>query len=660
MSRLRGNLDFARLDRIAGWALDQDSPGKPAVLRVLDNGLVVGRISPDLFREDLLTFGGDGKHGFSFAFPNGLSPDIRHVISVQWEKDRSELPGSPWTIEAHRAFEIAEPPGGAETLPPLRGFLEAADRNHVEGWAWDAEKPDQPVTLRVVVNGAVVTRGLANRHRPDLETANIGDGRHAFQIRIPGGLSPLSRQVIRVLSDSDGREIEDSPRVIEAATRFDGALEQAVENAVASLEEPEEQARVLGFLTTLADRLLQRNADTRSQSAEREAYRRFRRRWGPAAEDTSLADPGLRALVIDDEAPDPARDAGSQAILSHIGSLQRLGYRVSFVGAHDVNDPSVETTALTAAGIDCWRAPFYVSVEEVLRRQAHCFDLIYLHRISNASKYMALGRHYHPRARILYGVASLSHLRLAAQAKIEERPELLAESRRARLAECTAAWSADAVIAHSSEEAAWLRQAVPEAHVYQAPWSVPARPTTAPFATRQGIAFIGSYSSQPNVDAAIFLAEEIMPIVWRRDTRIDCLLVGSRMPQSIKALARPRLIAIGHVTELTDIFDRVRLTVAPLRYGAGVKGKVVNSFAAGIPCIMTPVAAEGIDLPAVLEGVVGADAEEFADRILRFHKDEALCREAAAAGLALIGKHFSDAEVDAALKSAIDGSRRPT
>jgi hypothetical protein len=149
----------------------------------------------------------------------------------------------------------------------LRGFLEAADRHHVEGWAWDTEKPHEPVALRVVVNGAIVTRGLANRHRPDLETAEIGDGRHAFQIRIPGGLSPLSRQVIRVLSDGDGREVEDSPRVIEAATSFDRSVEDAIEKAVLSLEGPDEQTRVLGFLTKLADRLLQDHANTKSKSA---------------------------------------------------------------------------------------------------------------------------------------------------------------------------------------------------------------------------------------------------------------------------------------------------------------------------------------------------------------------------------------------------------
>jgi glycosyltransferase involved in cell wall biosynthesis len=361
--------------------------------------------------------------------------------------------------------------------------------------------------------------------------------------------------------------------------------------------------------------------------------------------------------VIDDEVPDPDRDAGSQAILSHMRSLQRLGYQVSFIGARDLNDRSVETTALSAADIDCWLAPFYVSVEELMERQAQSFDLIYLHRVSNASKYMALARQHHPRARILYSVAELSHFRLAGQAKIEERPELLAASRSAQLAECTAAWSADAVITHSSQEAAWLRQAVPEAHVYQAPWAVPCRPSPEPFAKRRGVAFIGSYSHHPNIDAAIFLAEEIMPLVWRRDSRIECLLVGSHMPEVIRKLVRPSLIPIGHVADLEAILGRIRLTVDPLRYGAGVKGKVLNSFAAGVPCIMTPVAAEGIDLPPVLKAVIGTSAEELAECILSLHKDGALYREAAAAGLTLIESQFSDAKVDAALKAAIDGSR---
>jgi hypothetical protein len=110
--------------------------------------------------------------------------------------------------------------------------------------------------------------------------------------------------------------------------------------------------------------------------------------------------------------------------------------------------------------------PAYASVEEVLRRQAGCFDVVFLHLLSNAAKYTALVRQHCPRARLLHGVTELHHPRLEGQARIAGRDDLLAESRRVRLAECVAALSADAVLTHSAHAAAVLRQAVPGAAVH--------------------------------------------------------------------------------------------------------------------------------------------------------------------------------------------------
>ena len=99
-------------------------------------------------------------------------------------------------------------------------------------------------------------------------------------------------------------------------------------------------------------------------------------------------------------------------------SVQRLGFAVTFVPA-DMSgrvDP-----ALVAAGIDSRGLPWGGSVEEVLRREAGLFDLVYLHRVANA-RYIPLIRTHLPRARLIYSVADLHHLRLARQAEIEERP----------------------------------------------------------------------------------------------------------------------------------------------------------------------------------------------------------------------------------------------
>ena len=103
-------------------------------------------------------------------------------------------------------------------------------------------------------------------------------------------------------------------------------------------------------------------------------------------------------------------------------------------------------------GVACLGLPAYASVEDVLRRNAGCFDLVYLHRAPVASHYLQLARRHQPRARVVYSVADLHHVRMARQAAVEDRPELLAASRTMRVMECTTAWSADAVITHSAEE----------------------------------------------------------------------------------------------------------------------------------------------------------------------------------------------------------------
>jgi glycosyltransferase involved in cell wall biosynthesis len=580
---------------------------------------------------------------------------------------------------AHRRIlaraRLTVPQAPPETAPPppvrpsttRRGFVDFVRRDKVTGWAWDEQRPNESVSLQVLADGQVIGRVLANQYRKDLEVAGIGTGRYGFELPIPG-LSPLSRHVISVVFEDDRTEFRGSPKIVEASDSFDAALENAVVGAVDALTPGCEQDRVLSFILAQADRLLQMRADTDGQRAARLSYRQFRRRWGgirltdETPSNASLPrvdDPGRRALVIDDVVPDATRDAGSVAILSHMGALQRLGYTVNFVAAQDLCENGPAVVAMERAGITCCRAPFYASVEELLRRQTQCYDVIYLHRVSNAAKYLAMARQYQAQARILFGVADLSYIRLARQAEIEDRPELLAESRRACLAECSAAWSADAVLTHSVDEARILREKVPSAHVHVVPWVMPCRPVMVPFSNRHGIAFIGNYEHSPNVDAAHFLAQEIMPLVWEQDPTLECLLVGSAMPEAVRALARPGLVPVGHVSDLQEIFDRVRLTVAPLRYGAGVKGKVLASLAAGIPCIMTPVAAEGINLVTAYTQCIDSDAAALAAHIVRLHADQIAARDVISGGLSIIQNEFNEAAVDRALQAAIEGRRQP-
>jgi len=107
------------------------------------------------------------------------------------------------------------------------------------------------------------------------------------------------------------------------------------------------------------------------------------------------------------------------------------------------------------------------------------------------------------------------------------------------------------------------------------------------------------------------------------------------------------------VPDVAPWFERCRISISPLRYGAGIKGKVLESFAHGLPCVMSEVAAEGLELPSDLAWLVAATPGAFAEKIARAHEDEALNRELSAAGLAYIGRRYSAAAVKDALRAAV-------
>lgn len=639
-----GQIDIFTRERIEGWAWDPARGNAAVQLTIYDNGVKLGTIRADVFREDLRQSGiGNGRHAFVCNFPEPLSPAISHTVAVKCEPGGWTLPG----VEAHIPAEVS-------ALQPLDGNLDACDRHIISGWARDSAAPDTPIALQVLDGNTVLTTVLANRYREDLKAAGVGDGGYAFEIRLPRELSPLERHVIRIRHADDGREIPGSPFVIERSDSFDSALEEAVIKAIDTLVPGDDEDRVLSFLMSQTERLLLRHGHIEGKLAARLGYRQDRRARGRGH--STFVDPGPRALVIDDHVPDVTRDAGSQAIMSHMRALRALGYSVSFIAAQDHPASKSSVEALGSSSITLCSAPYYPSVEDLLKWQRGGFDLIYLHRISNAQKYMALAQTYNPKARFIYSVADLHYLRVARQAKVEERPELLTESNRLQLAECLASLQAERVITHSHVEADLLRRAVPAARVEVVPWEIPICRLEQPILQRPGIAFIAGFRHRPNIDSAWFLLKHIMPIVWERDSSIILYLAGSHIPDWLLKLAGDRVEVLGAVDDLHTVFNRVRLTVAPLRFGAGIKGKVLNSFGAGIPCVMTPIAAEGLPLDSDLRGLIATTAQEFAEKVVALHGDAERLAHLSAACQSFVHLNYSDIATLTALKTAIERS----
>lgn len=640
---IRSSLDFVDHVQVQGWAQDEALPQAAAIsIIICVDGEVVGAVVADQFREDLLDAGiGTGRNAFTFNFPVSLSRDRQHVIHAR-AQGGAELAGSP------RVLEPLHP-----TAPASAGNLDLVDRHHVAGWSrFDGDR-DDPVSLIVTVNDQLSGRVLANLYRRDLEVAGTGNGRHAFDWHFAEPLSIAHRQVIRVRRELDGLDVPGSPVSLNPPLAFDIATEAALSDLLARCGGDDEVERKIVFLTNELSRLIEKKADLESNRLVRRRNRDLARRWGTAnAGQERLPRSEQRALVIDDRIPVLDRDAGSNAIISHMRSLQRLGYAVSLIASSELK-PNSDIESLRASGFEVVSLPFYGSTEELLWRQAGEFDLIYLHRISNAAKYGELVRQHFPKARKIFSVADLHHIRISRQADVENRTELVALANRLKFAELAAAASADAVITHSDHEAQILRTHLPKAQIHRVLWSAVPSPTAVAFADRKGLAFIGGFDHTPNVDAAKWLMSSLIPLIRARDPEIFCYLVGSGFPIELSKMKADGVIALGKVARLSDIFDRVRLTVAPLSYGAGIKGKIIDSLAAGVPCVYTSIAGEGMGLPAALDICRGDDAGRIADAVVRLHRDAGLNDRCSQAGLKYVQEEFSEAKLDRTMQDVV-------
>ncbi|TMD00070.1 MAG: glycosyltransferase family 4 protein [Chloroflexi bacterium] len=135
--------------------------------------------------------------------------------------------------------------------------------------------------------------------------------------------------------------------------------------------------------------------------------------------------------------------------------------------------------------------------------------------------------------------------------------------------------------------------------------------------------FLGSYDHSPNIDTALHLAGEVMPRV-RRDLDAHLWLAGSNPPPAVTALQGEHVTVTGYVPDVETLLRRARVFVAPLRYGAGMKGKIGHAMSQGLPVVTTTIGAEGMGLVDGTHALVRDDPEGFAAAVVALHTEQPL------------------------------------
>jgi O-antigen biosynthesis protein len=371
------------------------------------------------------------------------------------------------------------------------------------------------------------------------------------------------------------------------------------------------------------------------------------------------ADRGTRARVLVVEACmiTPDQDSGSVRMLALLELLVELDCKVSFVADNlEYRQPYVRQ--LQQAGVEVWHHPYLDSVEQLFETRGDSFDLIVLCRHYVAQAYLSRLRQWAPQATVVFDTVDLHYLREQRLAELEGSSGLAAAAARTREQELRVIHACDVTLVVSTVEQRLLAQEMPEADVRVLSNIHEVQPEASGFASRSDLLFVGGFQHPPNVDAVRWFLLEVWPLVHAELPDVRVRIVGSRMPESLRALEGPGIELLGFVEDITPLLRDSRLSIAPLRYGAGVKGKINQAMAWGLPVVATGVAVEGMNLVSGEDVVLGDSASAFAAAVVALYRDPALWARVAAGGRQNVEQHFSRACARSVLKGLLE-ARRP-
>jgi len=271
------------------------------------------------------------------------------------------------------------------------------------------------------------------------------------------------------------------------------------------------------------------------------------------------------------------------------------------------------------------------------------FDAVYFPYFTTAGPWIEDVRFYQPQARLIVDNGDIHFRRMRSKALLTGDPEDMAVAERDKQVELSVYAQADVVIVVSAEDEATLHEELPGHATFLIP-NMHAIPDTASSSVRERntLVFVGAYTHPPNVDAVLYFVNKVLPLIAAAEPDVRVRLIGFAPPPEVMALASERVEVLGYVLETGPYLNNSYISVAPIRFGAGVKGKIGDAMAHRLPVVTTSVGIEGFGLAPGENILVGDTPEEFADAVVRLLEDDVLHEKLAQAGFSFIKEHFSE------------------
>ena len=275
-----------------------------------------------------------------------------------------------------------------------------------------------------------------------------------------------------------------------------------------------------------------------------------------------------------------------------------------------------------------------------LQHRGDEFDAVYITRYNIAGYVLPAVREY-TNAKVIFNNADLHFLR-EMRAALSAGSTDLSGPKATRERELAVMQEVDAILSYNETEHEIIASHTMRAdNIFKCPWVLEDHRSDHAYSERDGIAFLGGFGHPPNREALEFFVESVVPLLRKSGHRIPLRIYGSNFPDELEHIAADDIQIVGFAESLDDVFHNCRVFVAPLLSGAGIKGKVLDSVAYGVPTVLSPVAAEATGLIDGISTLVANTPQQWAEHILRLYNDEQVWRNMQKASSQLLESEYS-------------------
>lgn len=353
-------------------------------------------------------------------------------------------------------------------------------------------------------------------------------------------------------------------------------------------------------------------------------------------------------LIIGHVWPQPQISAAGSRMAQLIHSFTRAGYTTYFASPAD---PPRQTPALEALHIKSLYLPLNRQQASDTIRDLQP-DIVLFDRFMTEEQFAWRVQEEAPHALRILNTEDLHSLRQARHAALEQGVHCDLSfwlQQEITLRELASILRSDLSLIISGSECNWLAKTelVPREIIFYLPFmydSIKSYKTHSynNYSNRSDFVFFGYGKHHPNADAVRFMVNRIWPGIRKKLPGVSLAVYGKNYPSDIQELHNPKegISIEGWQENLDPLIARARVNLVPLRFGAGLKGKIVHALQHGTPSIMTAIAAEGLFDSPGYERWIAEDPEEFAQKAVQLYEDETLWKDAVARGRAHLAKEL--------------------